>query len=187
MANVRSKGRQLAASNSRWQVYFDHLVDDKGNKVHDFLVLTSSSPRPNQMTGIVILPVIGDKFVLVRVFRHALGRESWEAPRGFVDDSESATEAALRELTEETGLRSTPADLVALGQYAPEPATMAARATLFATRRCDGQLHECGDELGLGTVTMVDRKTVADFIARGEIEDAGTLIAFYRFCELDRQ
>src|SRR5215469_17971557 len=178
--------RRLAARNSRWQVYFDSLTDEKGNEVSDYLVLVGHQARADHITGIAVLPVLSDKFVLVRVYRHPLGKELWEAPRGFVDADETAAEAALRELAEETGLRSAPANLVALGSYAPEPATMAARAMLFAALACEGVPRAANDELGPRATVVVDRAQMAELTVSGEIEDAGTLLLYYRFCNLWR-
>jgi len=183
---VVRKSRRLAAENSKWQVHFDHLADEQGNEVLDYLVLDGHRPRADLITGIDVLPVLGDKLVLTRVFRHPLGRELWEVPRGFVDADETPAEAALRELTEETGLRCAPAALVPLGLYAPEPGTMAARGALFAAMRCEGTPCRPGDELGLRALASVTRQQMADLISAGEIEDAGTLILYYRFCELTR-
>jgi 8-oxo-dGTP pyrophosphatase MutT (NUDIX family) len=173
----------MAAKNSRWQVYHDHLIDDHGNEVKDYLVLAGCHPRIDHLTGVCVLPVLGDKLVLVRAYRHPLGREFWEAPRGFIDEDEAPAEAALRELTEETGLHCAPSDFAPLGSYAPEPGTMAARGALFAATRCEGTLRASRDELGLGTAAMFGRNELAALIDAGEIADAGTLIVYYRFCE----
>jgi len=55
----------------------------------------------------VIIPSLGDdKYVLVRQYRHALGRETLEFPAGRLDPGENPADCALRELTEETGYRA---------------------------------------------------------------------------------
>lgn len=186
MTRVVCKQRRPAAENSRWRGYYDHLSDDKGNEVADYFVLESREPRADRITGVAVLPVLGDKLVLIRVYRHPLGRELWEAPRGFIDAGENPAQAALRELTEETGLSCPPANLVPLGSYAPEPGTMAARGMLFAAIGCEGRPRGADDELGLGATAILDRAQVADLIQSGEIEDAGTLIVYYRFCAMRR-
>ena len=134
------------------------------------------------ITGIALLAESHSRFVLVRSYRHALGSTIWDLPRGFIDPGENAAEAALRELTEETGLRCAPANLVPLGVYAPEPGTMAVRAALFAAIHCEGTVHQTDDELGLESIHLVERDKMAELVASGEIEDAGTLIAYYRYC-----
>lgn len=186
MTNVVVKGRRLAAANSRWRVYYDHLVDDHGNEVLDYLCVEGREPRTDRITGVDVLPVLGDKLLLLRVYRHPLGREFWEVPRGFIDANETAAEAALRELNEETGLRCAPGDLVALGTYAPEPSTMAAFGAQFAAMRCEGTPRRPSDEIGIGAFALLDRRQVAELIAAGEIAQAGTLLLYYRFCALQR-
>jgi ADP-ribose pyrophosphatase len=183
---VSLKNRRLAAENSKWRVYLDHIADAGGNEVSDYLVVAGRHPSPGNVTGVAVLPVVDGNFLLLRSYRHALGREIWELPRGFIDEDETPTAAALRELGEETNLRCAPEDLVPLGYYAPEPATMAARGALFAARRCEGTPKRAVDEVGLGQLHIFKPAAMADLIASGEIEDAGTLIAYYRYSAMAR-
>jgi ADP-ribose pyrophosphatase YjhB (NUDIX family) len=183
VARVVLKERRVAAQNSRWRVYFDHLVDDGGNEVEDYLVLEGRLARSGQIAGVDVLPVLGDKLLLLRVYRHPIARELWEVPRGFIDADEAAADAALRELTEETGLTCAPNDLVAFGTYAPEPGTMAAYGALFVAMRCEGTPRRLHDELGHGAFALFDRKEIADLIAAGEIAHGATQLLYYRFCE----
>ena len=53
------------------------------------------------VTGVAVVPVSDGRVALLRIYRHAVGCESWEIPRGFVDDDAPAV-AAARELEEET-------------------------------------------------------------------------------------
>jgi 8-oxo-dGTP pyrophosphatase MutT (NUDIX family) len=180
MAPVTIKGRRVAAANSKWHVFFDHVADARGNEVLDFLTIEAIGVRPDRITGICVLPVIDGKFVLLRTHRHALNSENWEAPRGFIDADETPAAAALRELTEETGLTCPPEALVPLGLYAPEPSTMAARGALFAATRCEGVLRQSTDEIGLGGPQLIEPDVMAKLASDGSIEDAGTLIAYFR-------
>jgi ADP-ribose pyrophosphatase len=176
------KQRRLAAANSRWRIFLDHLVDDHGNEVPDYLVVEGQHSSADGITGVALLAEIDRRIVLVRSYRHALGGTIWDMPRGFIDMGETAAEAALRELTEETGLRCAPENLISLGTYAPEPGTMAVRAALFAAIRCEGTPLQARDELGLESLHLIESDKMADLVASGAIEDAGTLIAYYRYC-----
>ena len=44
--------------------------------------------------------------ILVRQYRHAVGRDLWEFPAGMAEDGEDPKAGALRELREETGYRA---------------------------------------------------------------------------------
>ena len=148
----------------------------------DYLIIEGQRASPDRITGIALLAESDGRFVLVRSYRHAFGSTIWDLPRGFIDPGENAADAALRELTEETGLRCTPGNLISLGVYAPEPGTMAVRAALFAAVHCEGTALQARDELGLESIHLIERDKMAELIASGEIEDAGLLIAYYRYC-----
>ena len=54
--------------------------------------------------SVVVLPVFpGPRILLVRQYRHAVGRFLWELVAGHIDPGESPLAAARRELAEETG------------------------------------------------------------------------------------
>ena len=70
--------------------------------------------------SVVIVPVTGDgDIILVRQYRHAIGRWAWELPAGSLKPGEDAKEAAIRECHEETGL--IPSTVVPLGAFFPTP------------------------------------------------------------------
>src|SRR5438093_10057977 len=55
--------------------------------------------------SVVIIPVQDDgRIVMIRQYRHALGREIWEVPAGNLEPGESPQAAAARECEEEIGL-----------------------------------------------------------------------------------
>ncbi len=70
-----------------------------------------------------ILPLIegpgGPEIVLIRVFRVALSKETWELPAGTLDPGEDPGRCALRELEEETGFRAD--RLIPLGTFHTSP------------------------------------------------------------------
>jgi len=181
---VTLKGRRLAASNGRWNVFLDHVVDARGNEVPDYVVVESPHAAAHAVAGVAILAETGGRFVLLRSYRHALGSTIWDLPHGFVDAGETPAQAALRELTEETGLRCAPDNLVPLGLFAPDAGTMRARAALFAATHCEGEPRRANDELGLESLHLVEPGKLKTMIASGEIEDAATLLAYYRYRDL---
>ncbi len=61
--------------------------------------------------------------LLVRQYRHAIGRSIWELPGGLIDPGEEVVAAALRELSEETGYRADRAEAIARLSADPPKAT----------------------------------------------------------------
>jgi ADP-ribose pyrophosphatase len=174
------KSRRPVVNNSRWRVFLDHLVDDKGNHVPDYLTVEAAGPRSDLVTGVGVLAEAEGRFVLLKSYRHALRAAIWDLPRGFLDEGETPESAAMRELTEETGLSCAPENLRHLCTYAPEPGTMAVRAMLFAAVHCQGTLRQASDELGLQSLHSIEPRDLADMIESGQIDDAGLQLAYHR-------
>jgi ADP-ribose pyrophosphatase len=70
--------------------------------------------------SVVLIPITdsGD-VVLVRQYRHAIGRSAWELPAGSLKDGEDPRAAAVRECHEEIGL--IPSSVERLGAFFPTP------------------------------------------------------------------
>lgn len=64
--------------------------------------------------GVAIVPVIGDEVILIRSYRYTEGAIVTEIPQGFGTDGSSPEADAVRELYEETGLRSKELTLLAV-------------------------------------------------------------------------
>jgi ADP-ribose pyrophosphatase len=116
-----------------------------------------------------------DTIVLVRQYRHAVGRELWEIPAGTAEPGEGLLEGALRELAEETGYRAAAARL--LGSFYVTPGF------------CDEIMHLVhANELTPGETNLDEdeRIVVQNFtidemrqlVRKGEIADAKTLISW---------
>ena len=70
--------------------------------------------------SVVLLPVTDEgALVLVRQYRHAIGRWVWELPAGTLKKGEDASAAAARECQEEIGLIA--GELIPLGALYPTP------------------------------------------------------------------
>jgi ADP-ribose pyrophosphatase len=114
------------------------------------------------------------EIVLVRQYRHAIGRSIWEIPAGTAEPGESIIDGALRELAEETGYRAARARN--LGTFFMTPGF------------CDEVLHVIhADQLTAGMQQLDDDERIdvqsftieeADgLVVSGEICDAKTLIS----------
>ena len=70
--------------------------------------------------SVVLVPITSDgAIVLVRQYRHAIGRWVWELPAGSLKHGEDPQKAAARECQEEIGL--IPSSVEKLGSFFPTP------------------------------------------------------------------
>lgn len=77
-----------------------------------------------------VVPVTPEgEILLLRIYRHGLGKTLLETPGGLIDAGESALETARRELLEETGHDCTA--IKPIGSGAPDPARFACHAYYF--------------------------------------------------------
>jgi ADP-ribose pyrophosphatase len=175
------KARRHVAANSKFDLFFDHLVETPDREVADFLVVQPKISAPGGIGGICVLPVVDDKFALVDCYRHPLGEMSLEAPKGFIDPGESTAQAALRELNEETGLSCAAADLIPFGTVTTEPGVINGRVALFAAAKCGGVLRVDRSEIGLAAVRLFSPAELDVEIGAERIKDAVTLLLLCRY------
>lgn len=177
---VVTVNQQLACENSKFFVYLNHVIDQAGFEVPNYLVVAPKQTGANLLTGIAILPVIEDKVGLLRIYRPALGSFSWEIPHGFVDEGEVSQTAAARELREETGLTCSPADLTSLGFFTPDTGVLAARVELFVARKQIIRATPEG-ELGIREFRLFTIPEFERMILNSEVQDSFTLAAWCKY------
>jgi ADP-ribose pyrophosphatase len=127
--------------------------------------------------SVVIVPVTehGD-IILVRQYRHAIGRFAWELPAGSLKLSEDAADAARRECQEEVGL--VPGRLTPLGSCFPTPGYCDEEMNFF---RADGLREPRADETARPDddedieARAFSRAAVQQMVAAGEIIDLKTI------------
>jgi len=130
--------------------------------------------------GIAVLPILEDKIVLIRHFRHAPRQWMWELPRGFSDETGSDPQKdALRELQEEIGV-SHVLDLVSLGICHADSGILANRCHIFAARI--DHLGPVETEAAIAESRLVDRFTFETMVRDGEITDSFAETAYLRAC-----
>jgi ADP-ribose pyrophosphatase len=116
-----------------------------------------------------------DTMVLVRQYRHAVGRELWEIPAGTAEPGEKILEGALRELAEETGYRA--AIVRALGSFYVTPGFCDEIMHLvYANELTPGETNPDEDERIVVQNFTIDE--ISQLVRDGEIADAKTLIAW---------
>ncbi|MFK3984525.1 NUDIX domain-containing protein [Micromonospora sp. NPDC050397] len=124
--------------------------------------------------GVVALDDAG-RVVLIRQYRHAVGRTLWELPAGLVDVAgEALPAAALRELGEEADLTAGQVDL--LIDLHPSPGASTELIRVFLARQLAEvpaeQRHERRDEEADLEVVRVDLDQAVTMALAGEITNA---------------
>lgn len=176
--SITIRGRRLMCENSRFDVYFDHIVDQAGYEVTDYLVVAPKRRVGNLVTGVAILPILDQQVGLVRIYRPALRDYSWEIPHGFVEAGESEQTSAMRELVEETGLQG--AEAVSLGYITPDAGIIAARVHVYLVLSSNAKSRQSG-EMGLREFRLFPVAEFERMIGDSEIQDSFTLAAWCRF------
>lgn len=178
-------GRRLACENTKFFVYFDHVVDKAGSEVLDYLVVAPKNAEENLVTGVAILPVLDKQIGLIRIYRPAIRDYSWEIPHGFIDEGERDKSSALRELLEETGLAVETSRFSSLGYITPDAGVLAARVHVFLAEACyaSGQIQP---ELGLRDFRFFSFVEFEGMIERSEVQDTFTLAAWCKYQLLQR-
>ncbi len=111
---------------------------------------------------------------MIEIYRPALKRNCWEIPHGFIDQGETDKAAAIRELSEETGIVSEESDCIYLGQLAPDPGIIGGTISIFYAR--NGKLtSDSKSELGIKQLKFFDFPEIKDMIDSSVILDSITL------------
>jgi 8-oxo-dGTP pyrophosphatase MutT (NUDIX family) len=128
--------------------------------------------------SVVIVPLTdAGEIILVKQYRHAIGRWAWELPAGSLKPGEDVRKAAIRECHEEIGL--IPSRVEPLGAFFPTPGYCDEEMNFF---RADG-LREPSPDDDEATpdededieAQAFSRDDIARMIAAGEIIDLKTV------------
>lgn len=124
--------------------------------------------------GVVMIPKHGEKYVLLRQFRHAIRAEQYMFPRGFAENGGEPAANAKRELKEELHARNIEVKL--LNRVAADSGLVSTQAYVFLAEIGD-YAPERGHEGILETVELTADEMNA-WIREGKINDGFTLSAW---------
>jgi len=148
----------------------DHIELPDGRTIDDYYV------RESRGFIIVFALTAERRVVLVRQYKHGIGRELLELPAGAIDPGETPLQTAARELSEETGYGGT---LEHVRTFCTDPTNANTVAHLFYApdARVQGK-----QDLGLGediTVELVTLEELYDMVRDGTIDSAPHVAAMY--------
>ena len=123
-----------------------------------------------------VLPIVGDKVLLLKMNRVSQGVRTLEIPRGAAEPGEMALDCAVREMREETGLQVTADMMTPLGAVRPDTGILCSRVSLFLAQvpADTPRLDRDAESEGIVMVPVVD---MGKFLRDGHIEDGFTLAA----------
>ncbi|MBI3445198.1 MAG: NUDIX hydrolase [Magnetospirillum sp.] len=124
--------------------------------------------------GVGILGLYLGDIILVRIFRHAVGKWILEIPRGSVERGDGLEDTARREVAEEIG--GTVASLVRLGKSVCDTSLSDGGLDLYLAELSGIGAPQLSE--GIGAVVAVSPSRFAEMALAGEIEDGHALSAF---------
>jgi len=175
--------RRLACENSRFSVYLDDLTGNGDHCAQDYLVVAPKQVSRNLVTGVAILPVCEGRIGLLKIYRHAVQSDSWEIPRGFIEEGESNLISAARELEEETGLACDHNQIKSLGLITPDAGVLAARVHIFAALNCVRIKPYRPREFGHREFCLFSSRELDELTMRSAVQDPCTLISRYKYLQ----
>lgn len=167
----------------RWlRVREQHVQLANGHEIDEFHLVDGPD-----WAGMLALTASGE-VVLVRQYRHGMGRESLELPAGVIEPDESDLVGAQRELREETGYASD--DWHPLLVVNTEPARSTVRAHFFVARDAKAAFHAAPEQTEMLQIELHPARSLGKLIDAGEIRHgvqiAAILLAARRgFIEFD--
>lgn len=126
--------------------------------------------------SVVILPIFEDgRILLIRQFRHAVGKTIYEIPAGTCEPQESPLACAKRELIEETGYSARRWQRIC--EFYPAPGISTERMTLYAATGLFVPKKKLSmDEDEQITVRITPPRKVLRMVRKNEIIDAKSII-----------
>ena len=167
LKRLKGISSETVVKNSYWDYKIDKYKMPSGN--------TGEYHYVDSRGAILVVPVIGDKFVFVRQFRYLNQKESIELPGGGIKQGLSPEENALEELKEEAGLNS--ASLKKIGEYNPFNGVTNEICHVFAALDCSRTAAEPDESEEIEIMTLTNGE-INEMISSNTIWDGMTLAAW---------
>jgi 8-oxo-dGTP pyrophosphatase MutT (NUDIX family) len=122
--------------------------------------------------------VSNNEILVIKSYRHLVNSYQIEAPSGYIDEGETAFEAARRELKEETGYKAN--NIISLGSYTLDYTMFEQTGNLFVGYDL---VNERKQELGMMEIiepTILTIDEIKQLLFDGKILNASSIVAFYK-------
>ncbi len=175
----------IAITDSKWKKLSTKIVSD--NKLFRLLNEEVINPRNGKNLDTYVMEcsdwvnVIAftpdEEVILVKQFRHGVGKVTLEIPGGVVDPGEEPCKAAARELLEETGYE--PTSIVSIGVVDAQPAIQNNKLHTFlalGSILMSEQALDAGEDL---TVVLHKIGELPELVRTGEISHSLVLTALH--------
>ncbi|WP_331774454.1 NUDIX hydrolase [Sulfurospirillum sp. 1612] len=133
--------------------------------------------------GSVILCEYKKKIMLLELYRYGINAISWEFPRGYIEDNESLSECAIRELYEEANIifNKETDQIIQLGETAVNSSIMASKVSLFLVKINHTIDIKLQNNENIKSISWITQKEIQDYIKNGIIIDSFTIntLMFY--------
>lgn len=172
--------RKKISSNSRFNIFFDHVIAPDKKEVKDFLIIKPKISLKDKVVGICILPLYKNKFCLMNGWRHQLNQFVLQAPAGFVESDEDPADTAIRELEEETMFSCEKSNLISLGTYLPDAGLIEGRVALFLAKDCIESEEVNQYEIGTSDISYFTKSQLINIISQENNIGGSTIVACYR-------
>ena len=173
MAEIKRLRRDLVANGVIFDYCQDTMLLPNGKEVKWDIIVHHGAAA--------VVPVLDDgRIVMVRQYRNAMERYTWEIPAGGLNDkgAEPTDVAAIRELAEETGYRTDKVEL--LIRFVTSVAYSTEHIDIYVARNLKpGTQHLDPDEFV--EVKAFDLQELVDMIYNYEIEDSKTIAAIMAY------
>jgi ADP-ribose pyrophosphatase len=126
-----------------------------------------------------IVPFISkDEILMIKSYRHLVDSIEIEVPSGYIDEGETAEQAAIRELKEETGYKAK--DIISIGSYTLDYSMFKQKGNIFMAYGLDKEQAQSLGIMEKIDVEIIKIKEIEKLLLQGRISNAASIVAFYR-------
>jgi ADP-ribose pyrophosphatase len=151
----------------------DHIELPSGQQIEDYFV------RESRGFAVIFALTPDERVVLVRQYKHGIGGGVLELPAGAIDDGETPTACAQRELAEETGFVGDPPEPEHVRSFVTDPTNSDSRLHLFFARGARKLVEQDLDATEDIAVEFATLDELRGYVRDGAIEVSSHVACIY--------